>query len=72
MPSFAVQPFFVMRVKLLLLFIRSIKFSPKITCHKKSDSTRTIIWILDLQYLIEDDLQIPQCVVSMKHFQTVP
>ena len=45
LPSLAVQPFFVMQVKLLLLFIRSIKFSPKITCHKRSESTRTIIRI---------------------------
>ena len=68
MPSLAVQPFFVMRVKLLLLFIRSIKFSPKTTCHKRSESTRTIIWIWDITYLIEDDLQIPQCVACMKTF----
>ena len=34
------------------LFIHSIKFSPKITCHKRRKSTRTIIWILDLHLLL--------------------
>ena len=57
-----------MRVKLLLLFIRSIKFSPKITCHKRSESTRTIIWILDLHILLRMILKIPRCVVCMKTF----
>ena len=68
MSSLAVQPYFVMRVKLLLLFICSIKVPKQhVTKEAKVPGQLFEFWIYS-RYLIEDDLQIPQCVVCIKTF----